>query len=101
MIQCNTLGEHSVHFSVMHPQVERMEYAEVAWQIADTIRQIYICSQRICMTVSTLKINVISPVLLVKACYPMLKKAGGNVVYVGSVADFKRDARYSIYGGSK
>lgn len=49
----------------------------------------------------TLKINVISPVLLIKACYPFLQKVQGNVVYVGSIADFKNDARYSIYGGSK
>lgn len=49
----------------------------------------------------TLKVNVASPILLIRACYPLLRKASGNVVYVGSVADFKRDARYSVYGGSK
>lgn len=49
----------------------------------------------------TLKVNVISPVLLIKACYPFLQKVQGNVVYVGSIADSKNDARYSIYGGSK
>lgn len=49
----------------------------------------------------TLRVNVMAPVMLIKACYPMLKKAGGNVVYVGSIADFKKDKRYSIYGGSK
>ena len=49
----------------------------------------------------TLKINVISPILLIKACYPLLKKVQGNIVYVGSIADSKNDARYSVYGGSK
>jgi len=50
---------------------------------------------------NTTKINVISPILLIKQCYPYLKKAKGNVVYVGSIADWKRDSRYSVYGGSK
>lgn len=49
----------------------------------------------------TLRINVMSPVMLVRHCLPMLKKAGGNIVYVGSIADFKREPRYSFYGGSK
>lgn len=31
MIQCNTWGEHSVHFAVSHPRVERMEFANLAW----------------------------------------------------------------------
>lgn len=50
---------------------------------------------------STLKVNVISPILLIKACYPALEKVRGNIVYVGSIADSKNDARYSVYGGSK
>lgn len=49
----------------------------------------------------TLKVNVVAPILLIRACYPLLRKTSGNVVYVGSIADFKRDARYSVYGGSK
>ncbi len=50
---------------------------------------------------NTTKINGISPILLIKHCYPYLKKVKGNVVYVGSIADWKRDQRYSVYGGSK
>ena len=49
----------------------------------------------------SLKVNIVSPICLIRECYPHLKSAGGNVVYVGSVADFKREARYSVYGGSK
>lgn len=49
----------------------------------------------------TLKVNVVSPICLIRECYPALKAARGNVVYVGSVADCKREARYSVYGGSK
>ena len=49
----------------------------------------------------TLRVNVIAPVLLIRHCLPQLKAAGGNIVYVGSIADFKKDARYSVYGGSK
>lgn len=49
----------------------------------------------------SLKVNVVSPICLIRELYPALKRVGGNVVYVGSVADFKREARYSIYGGSK
>ena len=49
----------------------------------------------------TLKVNVVSPIFLIRELYPALKMARGNVVYVGSLADFKREARYSIYGGSK
>lgn len=50
---------------------------------------------------NTLKVNVVAPVRFIQACYPALRKAGGNVVYVGSIADFKREPRYSVYGGSK
>jgi NAD(P)-dependent dehydrogenase (short-subunit alcohol dehydrogenase family) len=49
----------------------------------------------------SLKVNVVSPICLIRECYCALKNARGNVVYVGSVADFKREARYSVYGGSK
>lgn len=31
LIQCNTFGEHSIHFSVSHPRVERMEFADLGW----------------------------------------------------------------------
>jgi NAD(P)-dependent dehydrogenase (short-subunit alcohol dehydrogenase family) len=50
---------------------------------------------------ATLRVNVVSPVLLISACYPAIRMASGNIVYVGSIADFKRDPGYSVYGGSK
>ena len=31
LIQCNTFGEHSIHFSLTSPQVERMEFADLGW----------------------------------------------------------------------
>lgn len=31
LIQCNTFGEHSIHFSLTHPRVERMEFADLGW----------------------------------------------------------------------
>lgn len=48
-----------------------------------------------------LKVNVASPIALIQSCYPYLKQAKGNIVYVGSIADYKREARYSVYGGTK
>lgn len=51
--------------------------------------------------IKTTSVNIISPIMLVQACYPHLKKARGSIVQVGSIADFKREARYSLYGGSK
>lgn len=51
--------------------------------------------------INTISVNVISPIMLIQACYPHLKKASGSIVHVGSIADFKREARYSLYGGSK
>lgn len=47
------------------------------------------------------KVNIVSPVLQIQACYPHLLKAKGNIVYVGSIADFKREATYSVYAGTK
>jgi 3-oxoacyl-[acyl-carrier protein] reductase len=51
--------------------------------------------------IKTTSVNIISPIMLFQACYPHLKKARGSIVQVGSIADFKREARYSLYGGSK
>ncbi|MEX0324913.1 MAG: SDR family NAD(P)-dependent oxidoreductase [Puniceicoccaceae bacterium] len=51
--------------------------------------------------IMTTSVNIISPILLFQACHPHLKKAMGSIVQVGSIADFKREARYSLYGGSK
>jgi L-alanine-DL-glutamate epimerase-like enolase superfamily enzyme len=31
LIQCNTFGEHSIHFALTHPRVERMEFADLGW----------------------------------------------------------------------
>ena len=49
----------------------------------------------------TLRVNVIAPILLIKACHERLKRVRGNVVYVGSISDYQRAQRYSFYGGSK
>jgi NAD(P)-dependent dehydrogenase (short-subunit alcohol dehydrogenase family) len=51
--------------------------------------------------IGTISVNIISPIMLIQACYPHLKQARGSIVHVGSIADFKREARYSLYGGSK
>lgn len=48
-----------------------------------------------------LHVNVVSPIMLIRACQPFLKKATGSIVCVGSIADSKREARYSVYGGTK
>lgn len=48
-----------------------------------------------------LKVNILSPIKLIQACHPHLKTTQGNIVYVGSVADHRRTARYSFYGGTK
>lgn len=48
-----------------------------------------------------LKVNVAAPILQIRACHPFLVQAKGNIVYVGSIADFKREARYSVYAGTK
>lgn len=50
---------------------------------------------------ATLRVNIVAPIRMLQLCYPALRRARGNVVYVGSVADFKREARYSVYGASK
>jgi len=49
----------------------------------------------------SLQVNILSPILLIQAFYPYLKKARGSIVHVGSVSDRKRDRHYSVYGGSK
>jgi len=51
--------------------------------------------------IMTTSVNIISPIMLFQACHPYLKKVKGSIVQVGSIADFKREARYSLYGGSK
>lgn len=47
------------------------------------------------------KVNVLSPISVIQACHPHLMKVKGNIVYVGSIADFKKEPRYSFYGGTK
>lgn len=49
----------------------------------------------------TWKVNMLAPILLIQACYPYLVKGSGSIVHVGSTADERRDANYSVYGGSK
>ena len=49
----------------------------------------------------TWRVNILGPIVLMQACYPFLKKVKGNIVHVGSISDFNRDANYSVYGGSK
>lgn len=48
-----------------------------------------------------LRVNVLSPIALIQACHPYLKKVNGNIVYVGSIADQHKKPRYSFYGGTK
>jgi len=31
LIGCNTFGEHGIHFSLTHPRVERIEFADLGW----------------------------------------------------------------------
>jgi NAD(P)-dependent dehydrogenase (short-subunit alcohol dehydrogenase family) len=47
------------------------------------------------------RVNMRAPVLMIQACYPMLKKASGSVVNVGSISDYQYWETYSVYGGSK
>lgn len=47
------------------------------------------------------KVNVLSPISVIQACHAFLKAAKGNIVYVGSIADYKKEKRYSFYGGTK
>ena len=47
------------------------------------------------------RVNMLAPILMIQACYPYLRKAGGSVVNVSSIADAERFARYSVYGASK
>lgn len=49
----------------------------------------------------SLAINVRTPFVMIKALYPKLKQARGNIVHVGSVADFKWQARYGVYAACK
>jgi NAD(P)-dependent dehydrogenase (short-subunit alcohol dehydrogenase family) len=49
----------------------------------------------------TWQVNMRGPLLMIQACYPFLKKAGGSIVNVGSIADTGYAERYSLYGGSK
>lgn len=47
------------------------------------------------------QINILGPIRIMQVCYPFLKKAQGSIVHIGSISDFKCDANYSVYGGSK
>jgi NAD(P)-dependent dehydrogenase (short-subunit alcohol dehydrogenase family) len=47
------------------------------------------------------RVNALAPVLLIQACLPYLKKAGGSVVNIGSISDHRFCAGYSYYGGTK
>lgn len=47
------------------------------------------------------QVNMRGPMLMIQACYPFLKQAGGSIVNVGSTADASYVERYSLYGGSK
>jgi len=49
----------------------------------------------------TWKVNIRGPIRLMQVCYPFLKRVQGNIVHIGSISDFNRDANYSVYGGSK
>ena len=49
----------------------------------------------------TWRTNILGPIRMMQLCYPFLKKAQGSIVHIGSVSDFKCDANYSVYGGSK
>ena len=49
----------------------------------------------------TWTVNVLAPITLIQKCYPYLKQQRGCIVHIGSTADSRTDARYSIYGGSK
>lgn len=47
------------------------------------------------------RVNMLAPILMIRACYPLLKRAQGAVVNVGSTVDSGHHAKYSVYGGSK
>jgi NAD(P)-dependent dehydrogenase (short-subunit alcohol dehydrogenase family) len=47
------------------------------------------------------KVNVVSPICLIQSCHPYLQTAKGSIVYVGSIANYKKEPRYSFYGGTK
>lgn len=50
---------------------------------------------------TTWQVNMLAPMLMIRACYPYLKQAGGSIVNVSSIADTGYSEKYSIYGASK
>lgn len=51
---------------------------------------------------SQLKINVVSPVMMIKTLYSLLQSNGkGTVTYVSSIMDRRIDEGFGVYGGSK
>jgi len=47
------------------------------------------------------RVNCLAPIVLIQLCLPALKRCGGSIVNVSSVADQRRGARYSVYAASK
>lgn len=50
---------------------------------------------------NTWRVNMLAPILMIRACYPFLRQVNGSVVNVGSISDHEHNPRYSVYGGSK
>jgi len=49
----------------------------------------------------TWRVNMLAPILMMKACYPFLKMSKGSVVNISSTADRAYCRLYSVYGASK
>jgi NAD(P)-dependent dehydrogenase (short-subunit alcohol dehydrogenase family) len=47
------------------------------------------------------RVNMLAPILMIRACYPFLKKARGSVVNISSISDHEHYQKYSVYGASK
>lgn len=47
------------------------------------------------------RVNCLSPVLLIKACMPLLRQRLGSIVHVGSVMDERAEPGYAAYGAGK
>lgn len=50
---------------------------------------------------TTWRVNMLAPMLMIQACYPFLKKVGGSIVNISSIADLGYSEKYAVYGGSK
>lgn len=49
----------------------------------------------------TWQVNMLAPILMIQACYPFLKKVGGAIVNISSIADVGYSEKYAVYGASK